>query len=141
MLDINGWEIIVLAVVAVVVLGPERLPQYAAKLAGYVRQARTLAQGAREQLREQMGPDFENVDWSQYDPRRYDPRRIVREALLDESPAEGSVADDGLRRESDADRPDRAAVWRDGSCAAQGLRPAAAGALGRRRHLTACPVP
>lgn len=107
MLDINGWEIIVLAVVAVVVLGPERLPQYAARLAGYVRQARTLAQGAREQLREQMGPDFENVDWSQYDPRRYDPRRIVREALLDESPAEGSMADDGLRREADADRPDK----------------------------------
>ena len=31
MFDINGWELIVLAMVAVVVLGPERLPVYAAK--------------------------------------------------------------------------------------------------------------
>ena len=31
-----------------------------------------------------MGPEFEDVDWRQFDPRQYDPRRIVREALLDD---------------------------------------------------------
>ena len=86
MFDINGWELIVLAMVAVVVLGPERLPVYAAKLARAVRQVRTLAEGARSQLKEQLGPDFDDVNWRQYDPRQYDPRRIVREALMD--PAE-----------------------------------------------------
>ena len=30
----------------------------------------------------EMGPEFDDVDWRQYDPRQYDPRRIVREALL-----------------------------------------------------------
>ena len=40
MFDINGWEVIVLAMVAVLVLGPERLPVYAAKLARAVRQLR-----------------------------------------------------------------------------------------------------
>ena len=86
MFDINGWELIVLAMVAVVVLGPERLPVYAAKLARAVRQVRTLAEGARSQLKEQLGPDFDDVNWRQYDLRQYDPRRIVREALMD--PAE-----------------------------------------------------
>lgn len=83
MFDINGWELIVLAMVAVVVLGPERLPVYAAKLARAVRQVRSLAEGARSQLKEQLGPDFDDVNWRQYDPRQYDPRRIVREALMD----------------------------------------------------------
>ncbi len=92
MLDINGWEAILLAVVGIVVLGPERLPEYAGRLAKLVRQVRDLAQNARSQLKEQMGPDFEDVNWRQYDPRQYDPRRIVREALLDD-PDEPEPAD------------------------------------------------
>ena len=88
MASVNGWEFIALIVLAVVILGPERLPEYAAKLGRLVRQARAMAEGAKGQLREQMGPDFDDIDWRQYDPRQYDPRRIVREALLDPSPTE-----------------------------------------------------
>jgi sec-independent protein translocase protein TatB len=93
MLDVNGWEFIALIVLAVVILGPERLPEYAAKLGRLVRQARAMAEGAKGQLREQMGPDFDDIDWRQYDPRQYDPRRIVREALLDPSPVSGGGDD------------------------------------------------
>jgi sec-independent protein translocase protein TatB len=84
MFDVNGWELILLIVVGILVLGPERLPEYAGKLAGMVRQVRTLATNARSQLKEQMGPEFEDVNWRQFDPRQYDPRRIVREALMDD---------------------------------------------------------
>jgi sec-independent protein translocase protein TatB len=87
--NITGWEFILLIVLAVVILGPERLPEYAAKLGRFVRQARAMAEGAKGQLREQMGPEFDDIDWRQYDPRQYDPRRIVREALLDPSPVDG----------------------------------------------------
>src|SRR6476659_6806644 len=86
MLDVNGWEFVLLLLIGVVVLGPERLPEYAAKLGRLVRQARAMAEGARGQLREQMGPEFDDINWRQYDPRQYDPRRIVREALLDPDP-------------------------------------------------------
>jgi sec-independent protein translocase protein TatB len=81
--SINGGELVVLLLVALVVLGPERLPQYASQLAGFVRQARSFALRAREQVRSEMGPEFDDVDWQVLDPRRYDPRRIVREALLE----------------------------------------------------------
>ena len=91
MAGVTGWEFIALIVLAVVILGPERLPEYAAKLARLVRQARSMAEGAKGQLREQMGPEFDDINWRQYDPRQYDPRRIVREALLDPTPAD----DDG----------------------------------------------
>jgi sec-independent protein translocase protein TatB len=44
-----------------------------------------MANGARDRLREEMGPEFDDVDWKKLDPRQYDPRRIIREALLDEA--------------------------------------------------------
>jgi len=85
MFDINGWEFVILVVAALLVIGPDRMPEYSAKLAKLVRQVRGMADTAKVQLREQMGPDFDDVDWKSYDPRQYDPRRIVREALMDDT--------------------------------------------------------
>nr|WP_281496764.1 Sec-independent protein translocase TatB [Ornithinimicrobium sp. F0845] len=77
-------------VLALIILGPDKLPEYAAKLAQFVRSARDMAEGAKSQIREEMGPGFEDVDWKALDPRQYDPRRIVREALA--TPAGGVAA-------------------------------------------------
>ena len=68
-------------------LGPERLPYYASQLARLTRSLRAIANGAKERMREEMGPDFDEVDWKKLDPRQYDPRRIIREALVDDEPA------------------------------------------------------
>jgi sec-independent protein translocase protein TatB len=87
--DINGGEMLVLAGVALVVLGPDKLPGYAAQAARLLRQLRTMADGAKEQMRDQLGPEFDDIDWKTLDPRQYDPRRIVRDALMsDEEAAE-----------------------------------------------------
>jgi sec-independent protein translocase protein TatB len=80
---ISSGEFVVLLVVAAVVLGPERLPHYAQQLARLIRELRRMAQGATEQVRAELGPEFDEVDWRKLDPRQYDPRRIVREALSD----------------------------------------------------------
>lgn len=85
MFDINGWELIVLAMVAVVVLGPRNLPVYAAKLARAVRQVRTLAEGAQS-TQGTARPRLRRCQLAAVRPRWHDPRRIVREALMD--PAE-----------------------------------------------------
>nr|WP_267313529.1 twin-arginine translocase TatA/TatE family subunit [Arthrobacter sp. 260] len=73
-----------LAVIAVMVLGPERLPEYAGQLGRLVKDLRRMATGAREQLRDEVGPELDEVDWRKLDPRQYDPRRIIKEALLDD---------------------------------------------------------
>ena len=83
MFGINGGELIVLLVVALDVLGPERLPQYAEQLAHLVKSVRRFAKGAQAQMREELGPEFDEIDWQELDPRQYDPRRIVRDALSD----------------------------------------------------------
>lgn len=94
----NLTEMLVVAVLAVIILGPERLPEYAAKLGRGVRQLKAMATGAREAVREEVGDAFDDIAWDQLDPRRYDPRRIVREALSEEDaeallgPDEDSVA-------------------------------------------------
>lgn len=90
MLGINGGEILLLVLIAILVIGPNRMPEYAAKLARGIRQARVMAEGAKGQLKEQLGPEYKDLNWRQYDPRQYDPRRIVRQALIE--PLEDAAA-------------------------------------------------
>ena len=93
MFGINGSEFLVLIVVAVVVVGPERLPRYAEKLGVWARALREFLRGAKQRVDEELGDQAGDVDWAALDPRQYDPRRIVREALLDDQPAARVAAD------------------------------------------------
>ncbi len=81
---INGPEFLILLIIGVIVIGPSRLPEYTRKLANIVKELRRMASGAREQIKEEVGIDIDEVDWKKYDPRQYDPRRIIKEALLDD---------------------------------------------------------
>ncbi|SDS73620.1 translocase [Paraoerskovia marina] len=81
---INGSEFLLLALLAVVVIGPERLPRYAEQLGSLARRGRSYLSTARERVDSELGDEFGDVDWSKLDPRQYDPRRIVREALSDD---------------------------------------------------------
>ena len=88
MFDSIGWtEILVLVVAGLFILGPERLPSAAAWLGRNVRKVREYATGAREQLRSEMGDDFEELrkplqDLQQL--RNFDPRRAVTRHLFDD---------------------------------------------------------
>ena len=84
MLGINGPEFLLLLIIGLLVIGPSRLPEYTQKLANVVKEVRRMASGAREQIKEEVGIDIDDVDWKKYDPRQYDPRRIIREALLED---------------------------------------------------------
>lgn len=73
-----------LAVLAVFVLGPERLPKYAKQFANLVKQLRKMALGAQQQLQDELGEEYEQVDWKKLDPRQYDPRKIIQDVLEEE---------------------------------------------------------
>ncbi|ANS80402.1 Twin-arginine translocation protein TatB [Serinicoccus hydrothermalis] len=92
--NLAGGEILLLVLAALIVLGPTRLPGYAAKLGQGVRYLRDLAEGAKGQLRDELGPGFDDIDWRQLDPRQYDPRRIVREALSEPPTRSGAREDE-----------------------------------------------
>ena len=79
MLDIGAPEFLVLLVLAVILFGPERLPDLARKAARVVRYIRTIAGSAQEQLSRELGPGFEDLDL-----RDLNPRAFVQKHLLDE---------------------------------------------------------
>jgi sec-independent protein translocase protein TatB len=88
MFDSIGWgEILVLVVAGLFVLGPERLPSAAAWLGRTVRQLREYATGARDQLRSELGPDFDELRKPLEDLRGIrdlNPRRMVSRHLFDD---------------------------------------------------------
>ncbi|MEU2199625.1 Sec-independent protein translocase TatB [Isoptericola sp. NPDC019482] len=92
MIDINGGELLIIVVLAVLLIGPERLPGYAAQLASLVKRGKRLLQDTKSRVDTELGPEFKDVDWSKLDPRQYDPRRIVREALMDDDDAPAPAA-------------------------------------------------
>lgn len=77
-------KLAIVLVIALIILGPERLPYYAQKLGELVKSVKRMTDGAKERVKDEMGEDFDDVDWKQLDPRQYDPRRIIRDALLEE---------------------------------------------------------
>lgn len=106
MFNIGPAEFLVLAIVAVIVLGPDRIPGLARDAARMIRTLRDLATGARAQLRDELGPEFADLDLRTLNPRvalqrailgdeesglkadlrKLDPREDVRESLRGTDP-------------------------------------------------------
>ena len=79
LLDINAPEFVLLVVLAVILFGPERLPDLARKAARLIRYVPTMASSAQEQLSKELGPGFEDMDI-----RDLNPRTFVQKHLLDD---------------------------------------------------------
>ncbi|MDT0274784.1 twin-arginine translocase TatA/TatE family subunit [Blastococcus goldschmidtiae] len=86
-----GWgEIIVLALVALFVFGPERLPDMARESAAGLKKLRGAMAGMRGQLDESLGDDFGAL--RDLDLRQYQPREVVRRHLLGDDAPETRTA-------------------------------------------------
>ncbi|MFD7652546.1 sec-independent translocase [Actinosynnema sp. NPDC059797] len=92
MFDSIGWvEILVIVVAGLFILGPERLPSAAAWVGRTIRQVREYATGARDQLKQEMGPEFEQLRKPLEDLRElrnFDPKRAITKHLWDDEPSE-----------------------------------------------------
>ena len=76
-----GWpEIVVIAVVALFVFGPERLPNMAKEAAEGLKKAREVITGVRAQVDESLGDDLAHL--RDLDLRQYHPRTFIRNQLL-----------------------------------------------------------
>jgi sec-independent protein translocase protein TatB len=77
--DLSPLEIVVLLGLAVVLFGPDKLPQAAASAARFLRQVRAFGENARADLRNELGPEFEGLDLQDLNPKTF-----VRKNLLGE---------------------------------------------------------
>ena len=91
MFDSVGWgEVLVLLVAGLFILGPDRLPAAAAWVGRAMRQVREYATGAREQLRHELGPEFDELRKPLEDLRGlrdFNPRTAVRRTLFESDDA------------------------------------------------------
>lgn len=88
MLGLTFDKLVIVALIAAVIVGPQRLPQYAQRLAETVRAIRSFMDTARKHAEAEVGAPLSAADWEQWDIRRYDPRRVLREALEDSRESE-----------------------------------------------------
>jgi sec-independent protein translocase protein TatB len=98
--NIGPMELLVLALVGLIVIGPDKLPGLARDAARMLRTLREMATGARTQLREELGPEFADLDLRSLNPRTaiqrallgdddlsdLNPRNALREAMSDQPP-------------------------------------------------------
>jgi sec-independent protein translocase protein TatB len=87
MMGIGFAEFLMIGVVALVVFGPDRLPEFARQAGRMVRQVRTLSRQARDDLRAELGPEYADFELTDLDPRRAIRKHII-EAWEEEDDAE-----------------------------------------------------
>ena len=86
MFDSIGWpEIVVAAVAALFIFGPERLPNLAKEAASGLKRVRTAITGVREQVSESLGDDLPEL--RDLDLRKYHPKTFIRSQLLGDDDA------------------------------------------------------
>ena len=96
MFGVGLTELAVIAFVAILVFGPDRLPDLARQAAQIVKQVRRMADNARDELRAELGPEYADLELRDLDPREIVKRHIA-EALEDEDDDEPRPARRGLR--------------------------------------------
>ncbi len=78
MFGVGLQEMFVIAVIAVFVFGPDKLPDLARQAGRMARQLRSFAHAARDELRSELGPEYADLQL-----RDLDPRTIVRKQILE----------------------------------------------------------
>jgi sec-independent protein translocase protein TatB len=83
--DLSILKVLVLGVLALVIFGPDQLPKMAAQAGKALRDLRRLADVAKSDLAEGLGPEFRDFDINDLHPRNF-----VRKHFWDELDGEGA---------------------------------------------------
>ena len=78
MFGVGLGELALIAFIAVLFIGPERIPDLARQAGAILRKARDFANSARDELRDELGPDYADLEL-----RDLDPRTIVRKHIIE----------------------------------------------------------
>ncbi len=103
MFGVGLSEMAVIAFIAVLVFGPDRLPELAQQAGRFLRRMRDLANAARDDIRQELGPDYADLELRDLDPRTI-VRKHILEAMEDDEDAVTPVRE-GLRPLAAGERP------------------------------------
>ena len=71
MFDLSIGKLLILAVIALVIFGPNELPKMASQAGRALRDLRRIAEGAKNDLREGLGPEFADFEIEDLNPKRF----------------------------------------------------------------------
>jgi len=77
MFDFGVGEVAGLVVLALILVGPERMPRVAGDLAKMIRKVRALTNTATAEIRENLGPGFEDLTASDLNPKTFIKRHVA----------------------------------------------------------------
>jgi len=84
--DFGAGELIGLAILAMILIGPERLPNFAVDAAKFVKRIREMASKATEELKDNLGPGFEDLKPTDLNPKSFIKKQLSNVLDDDESP-------------------------------------------------------
>ncbi len=93
MFGVGILELGVIALVAIMVFGPDKVPELAKQAGAMIRKAKQFADSARDDLREELGPEYADLEL-----RDLDPRTIVRKHIMEAMEESGAEASRPQRR-------------------------------------------
>jgi len=133
--DLSIEKLLVLAVIALIVFGPNELPKIASQAGKVLRDLRRIAEGAKADLREGLGPEFQDFDFEDLNPRRFVQKRLLEDgngngngaqALFDDLKSTSATISDGISEAINGRPPAAATTAGMAGMAAQGTANGAA---------------
>ena len=97
MLDISGWEFLTLAIIAVIIFGPDKLPKFAADAGRMMKQVRNYVNGAKDELTRELGPEFKDISMADLNPRTLVRKHLIEPLDLDDMDGVGRTGSAGPR--------------------------------------------
>ena len=71
MFNIGGGELIGLAILGLILVGPDRMPSMAADAARFLNKVKKFAQSATNELKENLGPGYEDLQVGDLNPKKF----------------------------------------------------------------------
>ncbi|NIK57226.1 sec-independent translocase [Kribbella shirazensis] len=86
MFGIGPLELVVIAIVAVLVFGPDRLPEFARTAGRLLRQVRQMVTNAQNDLRNELGPEFADLELQDLNPKNFVRKHLLEPGDDDDKP-------------------------------------------------------
>ena len=92
MFDLSIPKLLVLAVIALIIFGPHELPKIASQAGRALRDLRKIAEGAKNDLREGLGPEFADFEIEDLNPKRFVQKHLFEDVNGDTDPRTAAAA-------------------------------------------------
>ncbi|WP_416968341.1 sec-independent translocase [Streptomyces sp. 4F14] len=79
--DIGPLELVTLAVLAVLIFGPDKLPKVIQDMTRTIRKIREFSESAKQDIRTELGPEFKDFEFEDLNPKTFIRKQLDSDEL------------------------------------------------------------